>query len=222
MSNSEGTEKPDYKKDYGKYKQEWDRSRQQQNQKRKKSGQNNMGFFTKLVKSMKLNYKRLSEITGYSQQLISWWISSDDCKYSNIIDIFDKAGISISCHFEPSPDSKYVITQDRYAMRISNLPNLNPTADNHAELVIDQVLQGNGRMRFLAEFIDKTGIGLSGFCTELGVKYFTVYQWFKKDDIKISKIYIAAEKFKQNVIWEVTAKAPAQTPEDVQAEAEGK
>lgn len=222
MSNSEGTEKPDYKKDYGKYKQEWDRSRQQQNQKRKKSGQSNMSFFTKLVKSMKLNYKRLSEITGYSQQLISWWLSSDDCKYSNIIDIFDKAGISISCHFEPSPNSEFIITQDRYAMRITNLPNLNPTIDPRAELVIDQVLQGNGRLRFLAEFIDRAGIGLTGFSAELGMKYFTVYQWFKKDDMKISKIYMAAEKFNQNVIWEVTAKAPAQASEDAQSEAEAK
>lgn len=185
---------------YKEYKQKWDKER-----KKPSDGKKNMAFFTKILKSLKLNYKQFSEKTGLSQQLISWWLTSDDCKYSNIVTSFDQIGIDIGCHYEPLPDSKFVITEDDFSITIDGVPDMT-AEDQEQGLVIDQVLAGNGRLKFLAEFIDGLGIDIRTFSEKIDSNYHVVYSWFKKDDIKISKINLVGDRFQQKVVWTLKQK----------------
>ena len=189
---------PEQKKEY---KQKWDRNKRSATPERR-----NMEFFTKILKSLKLNYKQFSELTGVSQQLISWWLTSDDCKYSNIISSFDKLGIDIACHYEPIPGSNFVIEEDDYSIQIDSLPQLGQAGDNEIGQVIDQVLAGNGKIRFLAELIDGLKMDIKTFSRQIASSYHVVYSWFKKDDIKISKIYLIGDRLQQKVVWSVKKK----------------
>lgn len=167
--------------------------------------QKNMIFFIKIVKSLGLNYRQFSELTGVSQQLISWWLMVDDCKLSNIISVFDKLGMKIECSYSPLPGSKYVFSSERFSIEIEDLPAIKTKSDNNKNDVLDEALRKNERLRFLAEFINGLEIGLTSFCKNIGIQYFNIYQWFKKDDIKISKIYDIADKTQQKVNWKLTS-----------------
>lgn len=192
--------------EYKIYKKQWDRQRKAAGKKNKAEGNSerqNMAFFVKLLKSLKLNYKQFAEMTGVSQQLISWWLASDDCKYSNIVSAFKEIGIDIACCYEPLPESNYVIAEDKFSIHIDSLPELGRENDAEQGLVIDQVLAGNGKLRFLAELIDGLKMDLKSFSEEIESNYHVVYSWFKKDDIKISKIYLIADKLQQKVVWQI-------------------
>lgn len=192
--------------DYKEYKQKWDKQRRNTQSERQ-----NMEFFIKILKSLKLNYKQFSELTGISQQLVSWWLTSDDCKYSNIISCFDKLGIDIACHYEPIPGGNFVINEDDYSIQIDSLPELGQTQDAELGQVIDQVLSGNGKLRFLAELIDGLKMDIKSFSQHIGSSYHVVYSWFRKDDIKISKIYATGDQLQQKVVWTVKKKDDSQT-----------
>lgn len=183
---------------YKEYKQKWDEERKKTTDVKK-----NMAFFTKILKSLKLNYKQFAERAGISQQLISWWLTSDDCKYSNIVTSFEQIGIDIGCHYEPLPDSKFVvpaIPEDNFSIIIDGVPVV-AAEDPEQGLVINQVLAGNGKLRFLAEFIDGLGLDIRTFSEKIDSNYHVVYSWFKKDDIKISKINLVGDRYQQKVVW---------------------
>ena len=170
--------------------------------------QRNMYFFTKIIQSLRLNYKQVSELTGYSQQLISWWIVSDDCKLSNIVKLFEKLGIRIECYYTPLDDSPITYKAQNFDLEIDgNLPKipgagLYPAADAFAEILSNCV-----RLRWLADFIMATSTDLNSFCTAMEYNYFTIYQMFLRDDIKMSRIYDIARKTHQKVNWKLTALA---------------
>lgn len=190
------------------YKKQWDKKKRLTNKENSTEEiieQKNMNFFVKIVKSLKLSYKQLAELTGYSQQLISWWLMTDDCKLSNIIGVFEKLGMKIECSYSPLPGSKYVFTTDKFSIEIGEIPIIEKISENEKNVVIDEAIEKNGKLKFLAEFIDALGIGLVAFCKNIGYQYFTVYQWFKKDDIKISKIYDIANITQQKVNWRLTS-----------------
>jgi len=191
------------------YKKNWDKKKHEASKAAGESEtaieQKNMNFFIKIVKSLKLSYKQLSELTGVSQQLISWWLMADDCKLSNIISIFEKIGMKIECSYSPLPGSKYVFSTEKFTIEIGELPVIETKSDNDKNLVIDEAIRKNGKLKFLAEFIDGLEIGLVPFCKNIEFQYFTVYQWFKKDDIKISKIYEIANRTQQKVNWKLTS-----------------
>lgn len=186
---------------YKAYKQKWDKNRRKNPSEKK-----NMAFFTKILKSMKMNYKQFSERSGVSQQLVSWWLTSDDVRYSKIISAFENLDIDISAKFEPLPGNNFVISENDYSIQISSLPVFDNTAEEEPGLVIDQVLAGNGRLRFLAELLDSMKMDIRGFSQNIGSTYHIVYSWFKKDDIKVSNINLIAERFQQKVIWTVKKK----------------
>lgn len=185
---------------YKEYKQKWDEER-----KKTTDGKKDMAFFTKILKSLKLNYKQFAERTGLSQQLISWWLTSDDCKYSNIVSSFEKIGIDIKCHYEPLPDSRQfvipsVLPENNYSILIDGVPIM-AGEDQERGQVINQVLAGNGKLKFLAEFIDGIGMDIKSFSEKIDSGYHVVYSWFRKDDMKISKINLVADRFQQKVVW---------------------
>lgn len=194
----EHSEASEYKIDHKEYKQNWDRQR------KANRAVMNMAFFTKILKSLKLNYKQFAENTGISQQLISWWLASDDCKYSNIVSTFEKIGFDIKCHYEPLPDSQFVIPsvlpENNYSILIDGVPIM-ADEDQERGQVINQVLAGNGKLKFLAEFIDGIGMDIKSFSEKIDSGYHVVYSWFRKDDMKISKINLVADRFQQKVVW---------------------
>jgi len=165
----------------------------------------NMAFFVSIVRSLNLNYKRLAELTGVSQQLISFWIATDDIKLSRLLDIFDKIGIRLECSFIPISGNTFVTKNDDFTIEIGDLPQFKPKPSEKNE-VIGRMLSNNVRLRFLAECIDNTGMDLVQFCKEMNYQYFTVYQWITKDDIKISRLYEIAKKTRQTLKWKVTGK----------------
>ena len=198
-----------HKTNYRQYKRNWDKNRRASvnpAERAQHSDQQNMGFFVKILKSLKINYKQFSELTGVSQQLVSWWLSTDDCKYSNIINAFDKLGIDISCHYEPMPDSRYVINEDTFLIQIDSLPQLNTKSETEQCVVLDDVLENDGNLKFLAELIVGLRMDIRSFAQEIDSNYHVVYTWLKKDDIKISKIYKIGNTLQQRVAWTIKKK----------------
>lgn len=208
MNDSKGNNHTEGRlENYKEYKKNWDKKRRttRRDPETLLANKSNMEFFTRILRSMKLTYRQFAEKSGVSQQMVSWWITSDDCKLKNIISSFEKIGIDISCHFEPLPGSKFVIQEDNYSINIDSLPDL--TKKSQAPmLVIDQVLEQNGNLRFIAKLIDGLGLDIKSFCQQLDLSYTAIYQWFKKDDIKISKIYEIADKLQQKVVWDLKRK----------------
>jgi len=165
----------------------------------------NMAFFVTIIRNLRLNYKRLSELTGVSQQLISFWIMTDDAKLSRMTDIFDKLGIELKCSYVPSPGSSLITKGTGFSIEIDNVPEFSRQETERNE-VIGKILRSDAKLKFLAELIDRSSSGLVQFCKDMGYHYFTVYQWFMKDDMKISKICEIAEKTNQTVNWKITKK----------------
>lgn len=181
------------------YKRNWDR-RKREEYAGKRAEDSYMHFFYVIIKSMNLNFKTLSKLTGYSQQRISWWMTSDDCSLSNIKTVFSRLGLEIACRYEAMNTVETVITEERYSITMNNLPFVIGRKPSYHGTILDEV---NGNIRFLADFIKKQNLTLPSFCEIIDLNYHAVYSWFKKDDLKISAIYKVAKIMNQRVVWEV-------------------
>lgn len=200
------------KYDYREYKKEWDRKRREKKSEQK-SGRSsrNLDFFTEIIRNIGLNNNKLAELSGISQQLISYWIGSDDIKMSRLMDLFDRIGITIECSYSPLQERRTIEDSSgdrKFTLEIGNLPSFSRAPEKND--VIKEALSGNGRLRFLAEMIDGRYRDLMEFCRQTGLQYFTCYQWFAKDDIKISHIYDIAGRTGNTVSWKVTEKKKEQ------------
>lgn len=170
------------------------------------SEQRNMYFFEKIVKTLfkNMSYRQLAAETGYSAQNISWWLISDDCKLSTIYSFFAQLNIKIQCYYTPAkPEKENLKINTDTSIIIDEGVVINRKTASRSNNAIDTAMEKCINMRWLVQFIDDKRWTLEQFSAAIEYKYFTVYEWFRHDDIRISRIYDIARKTGQIVNWKL-------------------
>lgn len=160
-----------------------------------------MSFFTTIIESIGIPYYELAKQSGFSQQLISWWISTDDCKYSNVVKILETLNIKITPSFQPKNQTKSIFSSEQYKIEVENLPFL--LNKNEKNELLMSCIEKNGRLAFLAQFIVDQKLNLGTFSSIVEINYNLLYRWLLKDDIKISSLYQIADKMDQTIVWKI-------------------
>ena len=160
----------------------------------------NMSFFTKILKTIGINYTELSEKSGFSAQLICYWIKADDCKLENIKKVFRSLGIAITPSFRAKTKQGILFDTENYNIESENISIF---VKNGESKVLKMSAEKEGNLAFLAKFILENGFTLNQFCTIVELNYNLMYRWLEKDDIMISKLYHIAQKMQQRIVWKI-------------------
>lgn len=157
----------------------------------------NMEFLVRIMMKMNLNQREVSERTGYSQQLISYWLKKDNCKYSTIVDLFERMNLKIECSYAMT-----VERNDEYEVEFNDMLSL---ADGKRNQMMDKYLSENRPLRFLALLIKSTNLTLKRFCEEYDLDYTHIYHSLSNDCIKVEQIYDIARKTNTKVKWKLSS-----------------
>lgn len=166
-----------------------------------KSTELRMSFFTTILQSLKIPYTELAKKSGYSQQLISWWIHTDDCKLSNIIKILESVNVKITPSFSPKNNSTVLFSASNFRIEAEDISAFIKLDEKGK--VLQNSIDHNGNLAFLARFIKEQKMPLQQFSNIVELNYNLVYRWFEHDDIMISKLYQIADKLDQTIVWKI-------------------
>ena len=158
-------------------------------------------FFFQTLKDLDYKIYEVAEKSGYSQQLISYWKTVDDCKLSNIIKCFNSLNINLSVRLEPIQYYNPVISGPKYVILAENIEELRKKTEENR--YVAELVKRADNLRFLAEYIHSQRLSLVEFSKKCKLSYGIIYRDFQKDDMKISLIYDIAHKTHQEVVWSI-------------------
>lgn len=191
------------------YKKDWLKNRKIKRN-AKKNGKTdqvrNLQFFDTALSKMNLSYRKVSELTtGISPQRISWWIASDDCNYKTMVSLFEQLNVTLSCAFKPINPNSVNEQISNCSVNLENIPEFGKK-EKKTSSVLNDVIYSKGTLAWLAKFIKKQSRTLVDFCNTFNIEYYTLYYCFKKDDIKISRLYEIAQKTQHQLVWSFVGK----------------
>lgn len=198
----------DRKKKFTAIKKEHDRQLRDEYKAARTSGENSsrrMYFFDQILKKLGYSYNVLAERSGFSSQLIGWWLVADDCKYSNLVKVLKSINVGIEPTFEDKDNKNQIINVERCEVRGTLPPAPKKQCKNEiGSEILKKRLEEGGNLKFLAEFIRESGITLSAFSRKIKTDYTCFRRWLTIDDIPVSKLYQIAEAFDKKIIWNIT------------------
>lgn len=161
-------------------------------------------FLNQILKTLGYTYNELAERSGYSPQLIGWWIIADNCKYKHLIKVLNTINIGIEPTFENKEENTRIIMEKRYEVRGTLPPSHKKSSkDNIGSNLLNNRIEEGGDLLFLAKFIKDTGLTLSAFSKKIKTDYTCFRRWIQTDDIPISKLYEIADAFDKKIIWNI-------------------
>lgn len=195
------------KQEFNKIKKERDRKLREEYKAAKKAGGDTtrrLHFLDQILKTLGYSYNELAERSGYSSQLIGWWMIADNCKYKHLIKVLQSINIGIEPKFEDKEASTEIIKEERYELR-GTLPSLpkKTAKEDIGSIILNKRLEEGGDLLFLAQFIKESGLTLSAFCKKIKTDYTCFRRWISTDDIPISKLYEIADAFDKKIIWNI-------------------
>lgn len=194
------------------YRQNQKKALQERQTRRKeaiKAGQEktlNMSFFIDLYKSLGYNGQTIARAAGMTEQTVNWWIRSDDCKYKNLVYLFQKIGIKLCPHLEQKKD-KTTAKQEQKEYKIL-ITDIEIDGGHYKEIRSTKYLQNiadspTARLNFLAQALDDENYTISTLAEKTKIPAYNIYRWFQTDDIRISKLYDVARKTDMVIIWQI-------------------
>lgn len=161
----------------------------------------NLVFLAKILKGLNLNYTDVAKAAGITPQLVAYWFDHDDIKLSRLTYTMESLNISIECSFERIETQQEVqIKEDEYEIEMENVLKFKRET-SRSGFILDQALERNARLVFLAKLIKEMGLSLIDFSNLVNRKYQTIHHYFKVDDIKVSIIYDIARHTGRRVKW---------------------
>lgn len=182
----------------------------EQRRNQRKSGDANdrrISFLENIIKMKGLTWRQVSGLTGISPQMLSWYITKDDCYITVLRTILNGIGInmklSLSSSKKHKPAKKY---QYMVVGNIMNYDTENGSMVDKYPPYIKECINSNGEMKFLADYIVENGYRVKDICTKINVTESTIRYYFQQNDIKVSKIYEMADALEEKVVWELNEK----------------
>lgn len=175
-------------------------------EKKNKDGrkEKNLDFLRQVINALHLSDTQFANMAGISQQTFSYWFITDDALLSSVMKGFENLGLKLECNLDVQNNEEYCHSTDRYMLQMTGLESVIEQPKPRMSIMQEAIIQ-NKRMKFLGIVVQELGLDLKNFSETIGIKYVTMYAWFKRDDIKISKIYDIAEKLDRKVSWNITA-----------------
>ena len=164
----------------------------------------NMFFFLTILEELNLNVAKFSKLSGVSQQLINWWILSDDAKYQTIVATFAKIGYKLEAEFEKPILEPKIIEDDNCIVSIS--PDIISSMNEKGgkDVTLKTAIDKNKDSAFIARMIYSLNLNLTQFCKKYKMDKRLLQQQITKCRIKISLINKLSENTGLKVIWNLT------------------
>jgi len=204
----------DYKDNFSEYKKDRDERLRESWRAARQSNDysgRNLNFLIQAMRSLKLTPAAMAKLTGNTPQMINWWFVSDDCRYSTLRESFAKMNIELDCMLQELPDSPFVGCKSLDAQVFTGGENsvvftlrLNDTfidlseSQKSSQSILDS-LDDSSNMKFLADFIKSHGLNIYSFSRMVSFEYPTMYGFFSRDDIRISRLMEIARNGKLQV-----------------------
>ncbi len=163
-----------------------------------------LSFVENIIKMKNMTWRQVSSISGVSPQMLSWYVTKDDCYLTVLKNILSSIGIdtqlSLSCQNKQKNPKKY-----QY-MVVGNIMNYDTDNGNMVEkypAFIKDCISSNGQMKFLADYIVNGGYRVKDICARINITESTLRYYFAQDDIKVSRAYEFADALQEKLIWEL-------------------
>lgn len=165
-----------------------------------------MSFFVDIYKSLGYNGQTIANAAGMAEQTVNWWLRSDDCKYKNLVYLFQKIGIKLCPYLEPIKEKTKVKQEQKvYKILIKDIEiKANTTKEIRNTKYFQTIAENpNARLNFLAQALDEENYTITTLSEKIKIPAYNIYRWFQTDDIRISKLYEVAQKTDMIITWEI-------------------
>ena len=166
-----------------------------------------LSFVENIIKMKGMNWRQVSAQCGISPQMLSWYVTKDDCYLSILKNILTSIGIKTDLSLSNSNKQK---TPKKYQyMVVGNIMNYdtdNGSMVDKYPAFIKECIAAGGQMKFLADYIVNGSYRVKDICSKIGVTESTLRYYFTQDDIKVSRVYEIADALGEKLIWELNEK----------------
>lgn len=161
-----------------------------------------------------LSKNALGKLAGFSPQRMMIWYDHDDMRLSYLMRIADCVNIKVKPEFvNTNPEENENTYHNKLtSIRFNNPENYTPPIDieylkkTYPPEMVERYLKG-GKTKLIADLIISKGDYITTACRKTGsINPTNLKQWFKNDDIMISKLYIFAQTYGMKLHWEMESK----------------
>lgn len=141
-------------------------------------------FVNSFLSQIGMTSTEAADKAGFARNTIYHWFKLDNAKLSSVEKLIESCGYKISFSLKPAT---------------------NEVGDALMTLVKKEKAteEGDKKLSFLDEAMDRYGISRKDTAEKLGIGYTAMYYWFKSDDIFISYIYKIAEMHNLKVLIKI-------------------
>ncbi len=215
----EGKETPEER--IARYRQNKKNKEQEEREKRReeklanKASDRRLVFLVNVFQTLGYTTKKVGEIAGISQQLLSWYFSvKDDCRLSVAQHLMDSIGYNLGVKFKK--EDTEIVTIDLGNKKEGNNNGVRFTIEGDIQKDLKwknpyipafiQECNKSKRMNFLANYFTSLKLGVLEFCQACGMDPTSLRYIFMKDDCRISQIFDIAKGTGGEIIWEINRK----------------
>lgn len=157
--------------------------------------QRNLGFLYIIFDHLELNQIKFSKMTGLSQQVVSWWFTTDDVNYGKICDLFYKIGYILSASFEFNfSESKHQGIQYEVNFEFE-------TPKKYKDKIIQKAIEESRNSAIIAKLIQNKNMSLSEFSEKYDINFNSIYRWISTDSFKVSHLNMISIKTGTTIKW---------------------
>lgn len=172
----------------------------------------NMYFFLTILEQLKLKPTEFARLSGCSQQLINWWLLSDDVKYQNIVMSFAKIGYKLEAEFEKPKQEPKVIANVNYIISIGDKIISSPDKTKGKDVTLKAAIERNKSSAIIARMIYSLNLSINEFCKKYTIDQRLFQEQLTKERIKISLLYKLSKLTGLKIIWKLTKSTQVETP----------
>ena len=166
-----------------------------------------LSFVENIIKMKNMNWRQIAVITGISPQMLSWYVTKDDCYLTVLKSILSCIGIETKLSL--SSQNKHKNPKKYQYVVVGNIMNYDTDNGSMVEkypAFIKDCISSDGQMKFLADYIVNGGYRVKDICSKIKITESTLRYYFAQDDIKVSRVYEFAEALEEKVVWELNEK----------------
>ena len=157
--------------------------------------QRNLGFLYVIFDHLELNQIKYCKMTGLSQQVVSWWFTTDDVNYGKICDQFYKIGYMLSANFEFNfSESKHQGIQYEVNFEFE-------TPKKYKDKIIQKAIEESRDSAIIAKLIQNNNMSLSEFSEKYDINFNSIYRWITTDSFKVSHLNMISMKTGATIKW---------------------
>lgn len=165
-----------------------------------------LSFVRNLINERGFTTKMLAEGLGTSPQSLNWILNvQDDCYLSVLQNILKCIGVDCTVKIRMKKAEDIVpeidvtkIYEFEGDVKINKVPD-----PNLADFIVR--CPKDGRCRFFADFVIELNTSVMSFCKKAEISYPTMRKIFEVQDIRISQLCRAVDKYDAQIIWNLNA-----------------